>query len=57
MRLERKSFRLVAVQALQVLYTSLNNAAQLTNWKTNSGDPCGDSWRGVTCEGSAVVSM
>ncbi|KAL8197917.1 hypothetical protein R6Q57_030075 [Mikania cordata] len=45
------------VQALQVLYTSLNNAAQLTNWKTNNGDPCGESWRGVTCEGSAVVSI
>ncbi|KAJ0843481.1 putative protein kinase RLK-Pelle-LRR-V family [Helianthus annuus] len=45
------------VQALQVLYTSLNNAAQLTNWKTSNGDPCGESWRGVTCEGSAVVSI
>ncbi|KAI7746806.1 hypothetical protein M8C21_007713 [Ambrosia artemisiifolia] len=45
------------VQALQVLYTSLNNAAQLTNWKPNNGDPCGESWRGVTCEGSAVVSI
>ncbi|XP_076916712.1 protein STRUBBELIG-RECEPTOR FAMILY 8-like [Bidens hawaiensis] len=48
---------LVAVQALQVLYTSLNNAAQLTNWKPNNGDPCGESWRGVTCEVSAVVSI
>nr|XP_043619276.1 protein STRUBBELIG-RECEPTOR FAMILY 8 [Erigeron canadensis] len=45
------------VQALQVLYTSLNNAAQLTNWKTNSGDPCGESWRGVTCDASSVVSI
>ncbi|XP_076881573.1 protein STRUBBELIG-RECEPTOR FAMILY 8-like [Bidens hawaiensis] len=45
------------VQALQVLYTSLNNAAQLTNWKPNNGNPCGESWRGVTCEGSAVVSI
>ncbi|XP_076907578.1 protein STRUBBELIG-RECEPTOR FAMILY 8-like [Bidens hawaiensis] len=45
------------VQALQVLYTSLNNAAQLTNWKPNNGDPCSESWRGVTCEGSAVVSI
>ncbi|KAI3823853.1 hypothetical protein L1987_05298 [Smallanthus sonchifolius] len=44
-------------QALQVLYTSLNNAAQLTNWKTSNGDPCGESWKGVTCEGSAVVSI
>lgn len=45
------------VQALGVLYTSLNNAAQLTNWKPNGGDPCGESWRGVTCEGTAVVSL
>ncbi|XP_023742762.1 protein STRUBBELIG-RECEPTOR FAMILY 8 [Lactuca sativa] len=45
------------VQALQVLYTSLNNAAQLTNWKSNSGDPCGESWKGVTCEGTSVISI
>lgn len=45
------------VQALQVLYTSLHNAAQLTNWRNNTSDPCGESWRGVTCEGSAVVSI
>ncbi|XP_071696617.1 protein STRUBBELIG-RECEPTOR FAMILY 8-like [Rutidosis leptorrhynchoides] len=45
------------VQALGVLYTSLNNAAQLTNWKPNGVDPCGESWRGVTCEGTAVVSI
>ncbi|KVI01105.1 Concanavalin A-like lectin/glucanase, subgroup [Cynara cardunculus var. scolymus] len=45
------------VQALQVLYTSLNNAAQLTNWKNNVGDPCGESWRGITCQGTAVVSI
>ncbi|KAL4563005.1 hypothetical protein LXL04_027036 [Taraxacum kok-saghyz] len=49
------------VQALQVLYTSLNNAAQLTNWKGNTGggggDPCGESWKGVTCEGSSVISI
>ncbi|XP_010538738.1 PREDICTED: protein STRUBBELIG-RECEPTOR FAMILY 8-like [Tarenaya hassleriana] len=45
------------VQALQVLYASLNNPPQLTNWKSNGGDPCGESWKGVTCEGSAVVSI
>lgn len=46
----------IAVQALQVLYTSLNSPSQLTNWN-NGGGPCGESWKGVTCEGSAVVSM
>uniref|UniRef100_A0A1J3CHS2 Protein STRUBBELIG-RECEPTOR FAMILY 8 n=1 Tax=Noccaea caerulescens TaxID=107243 RepID=A0A1J3CHS2_NOCCA len=45
------------VQALQVLYTSLNSPSQLTNWKNGGGDPCGESWKGVTCEGSAVVSI
>ncbi|CAN8325570.1 unnamed protein product [Cochlearia groenlandica] len=45
------------VQALQVLYTSLNSPSQLTNWKNGSGDPCGESWKGVTCESSAVVSI
>ncbi|KAH9749672.1 protein STRUBBELIG-RECEPTOR FAMILY 8 [Citrus sinensis] len=45
------------VQALQVLYTSLNSPSVLTNWKGNEGDPCGESWKGVACEGSAVVSI
>ncbi|PWA89028.1 protein kinase-like domain-containing protein [Artemisia annua] len=30
---------------------------QLTNWKSNAGDPCAESWKGVTCEGTAVVSI
>ena len=47
----------IAVQALQVLYTSLNSPSQLTNWNNGGGDPCGESWKGITCEGSAVVSM
>ncbi|GMI77501.1 STRUBBELIG-receptor family 8 [Hibiscus trionum] len=45
------------VQALQVLYTSLNSPTELTNWKSDGVDPCGESWKGVTCEGSAVVSV
>ncbi|KAJ0247182.1 Protein STRUBBELIG-RECEPTOR FAMILY 8 [Hirschfeldia incana] len=45
------------VQALEVLYTSLNSPSQLTNWKNGGGDPCGESWKGITCEGSAVVSI
>lgn len=47
----------IAVQPLQVLYTSLNSPSQLTNWKSSGGDPCGESWKGITCEGTAVVSM
>ncbi|CAN6552711.1 unnamed protein product [Malus baccata var. baccata] len=45
------------VRALQVLYTSVNSPSQLTGWKSSGGDPCGESWKGVTCEGSAVVSV
>ncbi|KAI9198235.1 hypothetical protein LWI28_012269 [Acer negundo] len=45
------------VQALQVVYTSLNSPSQLTNWKSDGVDPCTESWKGVTCEGSAVVSI
>ncbi|XP_043692586.1 protein STRUBBELIG-RECEPTOR FAMILY 8-like isoform X1 [Telopea speciosissima] len=45
------------VQALQVLYTSLNSPSQLTGWKSSGGDPCGESWKGITCEGSGVVAV
>ncbi|KAK1268036.1 Protein STRUBBELIG-RECEPTOR FAMILY 8 [Acorus gramineus] len=44
------------VQALGVLFGSLNNAPQLTGWKS-SGDPCGESWKGVSCEASAVIAV
>lgn len=46
-----------AVQGLQVMYSSLNNPSQLANWQASGGDPCGQSWKGVTCQGSAVVAM
>ncbi|EPS69681.1 hypothetical protein M569_05081 [Genlisea aurea] len=45
------------VQALQVLYSSLNSPSQLSGWNSSGGDPCGDSWTGVTCLGSSVVSL
>ncbi|CAK9182220.1 unnamed protein product [Ilex paraguariensis] len=45
------------VQALQVMFASLNSPSQLTSWKSNGGDPCGESWKGITCQGSAVVSI
>uniref|UniRef100_A0A9I9DWK0 Protein kinase domain-containing protein n=1 Tax=Cucumis melo TaxID=3656 RepID=A0A9I9DWK0_CUCME len=38
--------------ALKVLYTSLNSPSQLTQWNANGDDPCGQSWRGITCSGS-----
>ncbi|KAH6795900.1 hypothetical protein C2S51_036886 [Perilla frutescens var. frutescens] len=44
-------------QGLQVLYTSLNSPPQLTGWKSTGGDPCGESWKGIACQGSSVVSI
>ncbi|CAM8993787.1 unnamed protein product [Rhodiola kirilowii] len=45
------------VQALNVMYTSLNSPSQLTKWTSNGGDPCGDSWLGVKCSGSRVNEL
>ncbi|XP_072973632.1 protein STRUBBELIG-RECEPTOR FAMILY 6-like isoform X1 [Typha angustifolia] len=45
------------VSALNVLYTSLNSPSKLTSWKANGGDPCGQSWLGISCSGSAVTAI
>lgn len=45
------------VQALEVMYNALNSPTQLTGWRIGGGDPCGESWKGVTCDVSAVVSI
>ncbi|KAG8380230.1 hypothetical protein BUALT_Bualt07G0171700 [Buddleja alternifolia] len=42
---------------LNTLYTSLNSAQQLTRWTASGGDPCGESWRGITCSGSRVTEI
>ncbi|KAK4427461.1 protein STRUBBELIG-RECEPTOR FAMILY 6 [Sesamum alatum] len=42
---------------LNIMYTSLNSPQQLTNWKPNGGDPCSESWKGVTCSGSKVTEI
>ncbi|KAK4791533.1 hypothetical protein SAY86_031946 [Trapa natans] len=43
--------------ALWSMFSSMNSAAQLTGWKANTGDPCGESWRGITCSGSRVTEI
>ncbi|KAJ3673206.1 hypothetical protein LUZ60_006580 [Juncus effusus] len=43
------------VSALNTLFTSLNSPSQLTGWMANGGDPCGQSWLGITCSGSSVT--
>ncbi|CAH9081615.1 unnamed protein product [Cuscuta epithymum] len=45
------------LQGLQIIYTSLNCPSKLTGWKANGGDPCTELWRGVSCQGSSVVSI
>ncbi|KAL8122762.1 hypothetical protein AgCh_010948 [Apium graveolens] len=45
------------VSALRVLYTSLNSPQQLTKWTANGGDPCRDSWKGISCSGSKVTEI
>lgn len=43
------------VSALNVMYKSLRSPSQLTGWKSSGGDPCGKSWKGITCSGSSVT--
>lgn len=44
-------------QALGVFFSSLNSPPQLTGWTSNGSDPCGESWKGITCSGSSVTSI
>ncbi|KAL2539071.1 Protein STRUBBELIG-RECEPTOR FAMILY 7 [Abeliophyllum distichum] len=43
--------------ALRVLYTALNSPQKLTKWSGSAGDPCGESWKGITCSGSKVTEI
>ncbi|XP_077211502.1 protein STRUBBELIG-RECEPTOR FAMILY 8-like [Tasmannia lanceolata] len=45
------------VEALQVIYSSLNSPSQLSGWKSSGGDPCGESWKGISCAGPAVIGI
>jgi len=45
------------VTALNTFYTTVNSPSQLTNWAPQNGDPCGQSWLGVTCSGSRVTTI
>ncbi|CAA3006778.1 STRUBBELIG-RECEPTOR FAMILY 6 [Olea europaea subsp. europaea] len=42
---------------LRVLYAALNSPQQLTKWSGTTGDPCGESWTGITCSGSKVTEI
>ncbi|KAI3873650.1 hypothetical protein MKW92_023417 [Papaver armeniacum] len=43
------------VTILQDLYKSLNQPPQLDGWKLNGGDPCEESWKGISCSGSSIM--
>ncbi|KAL6648019.1 hypothetical protein ACP70R_012243 [Stipagrostis hirtigluma subsp. patula] len=45
------------VTALSTFFTTLNSPSQLTNWVSQNGDPCGQSWFGITCSGSRVITI
>ncbi|TVT97844.1 hypothetical protein EJB05_56887 [Eragrostis curvula] len=45
------------VTALNTLFTSMNSPGQLQGWKVNGGDPCGESWQGITCSSSSVTAI
>ncbi|KAE8719967.1 Protein STRUBBELIG-RECEPTOR FAMILY 6 [Hibiscus syriacus] len=43
--------------ALGVMYSALNSPQQLTGWAASNGDPCGQSWKGVTCSNTRVIEI
>lgn len=47
----------LAVTALQSLYIALNKPPHLKGWKLGEGDPCQESWTGVSCFGSSVIYL
>ncbi|XP_031090763.1 protein STRUBBELIG-RECEPTOR FAMILY 7-like [Ipomoea triloba] len=42
---------------LRGLFSSLNSPQQLTKWTANGGDPCVESWKGVSCSGNRVTEI
>ncbi|KAK1420751.1 hypothetical protein QVD17_22597 [Tagetes erecta] len=45
------------VKALQDLYRSFNTPPQLKGWNSSGGDPCQESWSGVSCSGSSIIQI
>ncbi|KAK9133238.1 hypothetical protein Scep_012766 [Stephania cephalantha] len=44
-------------QALQVMYSAMGSPRLLRGWNSSGGDPCGELWKGITCDGAAVVAI
>ncbi|CAK9322883.1 unnamed protein product [Citrullus colocynthis] len=45
------------VIALQGLYSAMNYPLELKGWRKEGGDPCDESWTGVSCSGSSVIYL
>ncbi|KAL9247234.1 hypothetical protein vseg_020687 [Gypsophila vaccaria] len=43
--------------ALNGMFSNMNSPSQLTGWTASGGDPCGQSWKGVSCSGSKVKKI
>ena len=46
----------ISVVAINSLYTALGSPA-LPGWVSSGGDPCGQGWQGVQCNGSVIQEM
>ncbi|XP_027350961.1 protein STRUBBELIG-RECEPTOR FAMILY 6-like isoform X2 [Abrus precatorius] len=44
------------VAAVRALFQNLNSLSQL-GWPANGDDPCGQSWKGITCSGNRVTEI
>lgn len=47
---------IVSVAAINRLYAALGSPA-LPGWVSSAGDPCGEAWQGVQCNGSLIQAM
>ncbi|KAL5707887.1 non-specific serine/threonine protein kinase [Ranunculus cassubicifolius] len=43
------------VEAINDLYENFGYPSQLTGWKSEGGDPCEESWKGVSCNGTSII--
>lgn len=44
------------VAAINSLYAALGSPV-LPGWVASAGDPCGESWQGVQCNASDIITM
>ncbi|KAF7813955.1 protein STRUBBELIG-RECEPTOR FAMILY 7-like [Senna tora] len=47
---------ILLASALKAMFTGMNSPSQL-GWPANSDDPCGQSWKGITCSGNRVTEI